>query len=130
MTKSAKVPGKTKKSKKSANAPPKRARTAYMLFASGIRKKLAEEHPQASFGELGKLAGEQWKNLSEEDKQPFVDASKAEKVEAEKAMKDYKEQQAQASLVLTSDEAEQLRSAIEQAHSALETARNLLSSTK
>lgn len=44
-------PGKSKGKKKDPNAP-KRATTAFMYFSNAMRKKLKEENPDISFGDL------------------------------------------------------------------------------
>jgi hypothetical protein len=77
----------SKKGKKDPNAP-KRGLSAFMLFSQDKRASVKEENPDATFGtpfystfspmsnqdnsvnsgQLGKLLGEAWKNLSEKEK--------------------------------------------------------------
>ena len=45
----------------------------YFMMAERDRIKLA--HPDASFGELGKLAGAEWKALTDSAKQPYIQQS-------------------------------------------------------
>jgi len=42
-----------------------------MYFSTLNRAQLKEENPEASFGELGKLVGEAWKKLSEDEKETY-----------------------------------------------------------
>ena len=56
-----------KKRKKDPNAP-KKPSSAYFHFSKKMRSKIKEENPTATFGELGKLLGEAWKQVSDEDK--------------------------------------------------------------
>ena len=64
------APKKRKKSKKDPNAP-KKAQSAYILFASKMRSKVKEENPEAGFGELTKLVSERFKNLSPEERKEW-----------------------------------------------------------
>merc|ERR1711879_41472 len=73
------------KKKKDPNAP-RKALSAYMFFAQANRDKVKKEHPDATFGELGKYLGKLWSKASKEDK-----ASKdMERYEKEKAKYDKK----------------------------------------
>mmetsp|Transcript_18496 Transcript_18496/g.26118 ORF Transcript_18496/g.26118 Transcript_18496/m.26118 type:complete len:953 (+) Transcript_18496:319-3177(+) len=77
-----------KKKKKDPNAP-KRAKTAFMYFSTANRARLKEENPDASFGELGKLVGEAWKNLSEDDKEMYERKANSDKERYKTEMADY-----------------------------------------
>ncbi|GAN07545.1 non-histone chromosomal protein 6 [Mucor ambiguus] len=67
-----------KRGKKDPNAP-KRGLSAYMFFSQDKRAQVKEENPEASFGTLGKLLGEKWKAMSDEEKKPYVDKAEADK---------------------------------------------------
>ncbi|KAI8366236.1 high mobility group box domain-containing protein [Blakeslea trispora] len=77
---------KKKRSKKDPNAP-KRGLSAYMFFSQEQRQTVKDENPEATFGQIGKLLGEKWKNMSEEDKKPYVEKAEKDKqrYEGEKA---------------------------------------------
>ncbi|KAJ2817304.1 Non-histone chromosomal protein 6, partial [Coemansia erecta] len=62
---------KKKRSKKDPNAP-KRALSAYMYFSQAKRPTVQEENPGVTFGQIGKLLGELWKTLDENERKPFV----------------------------------------------------------
>jgi len=66
------------KRKKDPNAP-KRGLSAYMFFANDNRQKVRDEHPGIKFGEVGKLLGEMWKELTDKDKGPYEAKAKADK---------------------------------------------------
>jgi len=85
-TKTRKAKGKTEKRKKDPNAP-KRGLSAYMFFANDSRDKVREENPGIKFGEVGKMLGERWKELTDKEKKPYEDKAKADKerYETEKA---------------------------------------------
>jgi hypothetical protein len=55
------------KKEKDPNAP-KKGLSAFMIFSSENRSRIKEENPGASFGELGKLLGQKWREMNEEDK--------------------------------------------------------------
>ncbi|CAO3672075.1 unnamed protein product [Rhizopus stolonifer] len=58
---------KSRRAKKDPAAP-KRGLSAYMFFSQDNRAVVKEENPKATFGEIGKLLGEKWKNLTDDEK--------------------------------------------------------------
>lgn len=82
--------GKKKGAKKDPNAP-KRALSSFMFFSKEMRSKIQEQNADASFGEIGKLIGEAWKNVSEEEKKKYEEMNKEDKERYEKDMAAYKE---------------------------------------
>ncbi|KAJ2359749.1 Non-histone chromosomal protein 6, partial [Coemansia sp. RSA 2607] len=84
-----KVSRKPKRSKKDPNAP-KRALSAYMFFSQAKRTTVKEQNPDASFGNIGKILGDMWKKMSDDDKKPYNKQADADKkrYEAEKAAHD------------------------------------------
>lgn len=75
-----------KKKEKDPNAP-KRALSSFMFFSKEIRSVIREKNPDASFGEIGKLVGDAFKKLSNEEKQKF-------QIMADKDKERYKEEMA------------------------------------
>ncbi|MEW5319915.1 MAG: hypothetical protein WDW38_011029 [Sanguina aurantia] len=69
-----------KKSRERAAGPA--LQSAYMIFATQQRPVIKEANPDASFGDLGKLMGEAWKELSDEDKQLYKDQAEELKAAA------------------------------------------------
>ncbi|KAG4305832.1 hypothetical protein PORY_000742 [Pneumocystis oryctolagi] len=67
-----------KRMKKDPGAP-KRGLSAYMFFAQENRELVKTENPNATFGQIGKLLGERWKNMSPKDKQPYENRAKKDK---------------------------------------------------
>jgi len=43
-----------------------------MFFVQDYRERIKSENPEASFGELGKLLGAKWKEMSETEKKVSV----------------------------------------------------------
>lgn len=83
----AKGKGKTDEAKamiKAIGKPPRGA-TAYNLFCSKNRTRVAGENPDADFGEVTRLVAAEWKELSNKEKAPFTKAAAASKAKAEKA---------------------------------------------
>ncbi|GES58528.1 non-histone chromosomal protein 6 [Aspergillus terreus] len=68
----------TTRRKKDPNAP-KRGLSAYMFFANENRDKVREENPGITFGQVGKMLGEKWKALSEDDRRPYEEKAAADK---------------------------------------------------
>ncbi|KAI8646161.1 high mobility group box domain-containing protein, partial [Parasitella parasitica] len=77
-TKPAKVDEKKKRSKKDPNTP-KRGLSAYMFFSQDQRATVKEENPEASFGQIGKILGEKWKKMSDDEKKPYNKKAEADK---------------------------------------------------
>jgi len=72
--------GVTKKTaKKRKQEGPKRPLSAYMFFAQENRASIASDNPDAGFGELGKLVGQKWGELSTSDKAPYAKKNKEDK---------------------------------------------------
>ncbi|WVO15613.1 non-histone chromosomal protein 6 [Cryptococcus depauperatus] len=69
---------------------PKRALSAYMFFVQDYRERIKTENPEASFGDVGKLLGIKWKEMSDAEKKPYNDKAKADKERADKQNADYK----------------------------------------
>ncbi|KAF4550960.1 Non-histone chromosomal protein 6 [Elsinoe fawcettii] len=66
------------KRKKDPNAP-KRGLSAYMFFANEQRDKVREDNPGIKFGEVGRMLGDKWKQLSEKQKAPYEAKAAADK---------------------------------------------------
>ncbi|TYJ52251.1 hypothetical protein B9479_007157 [Cryptococcus floricola] len=80
---------KAKREKKDPNKP-KRALSAYMFFVQDYRERIKTENPDATFGDVGKLLGLKWKEMSDSEKEPYNKKAAADKVRAEKDSAAYK----------------------------------------
>jgi len=69
---------------------PKRPGTAFMLFMGDFRKEMAGKEPEGGVAALAKLGGERWRNMTEEDKKPYVEKQNVEKIRYEANMEDYR----------------------------------------
>jgi len=58
---------------------PKRGLSAYMFFSQEHRKSVQTENPDAGFGEIGKILGERWKNMSDTEKTPYTKKAAVDK---------------------------------------------------
>ncbi|CEO97807.1 HMG box domain-containing protein [Plasmodiophora brassicae] len=58
---------------------PKRPLSAFMYFSQEKRSDVKADNPETSFGDLGKILGQMWKDLSEDDKKPYVEKAAADK---------------------------------------------------
>ncbi|ORZ01322.1 high mobility group box domain-containing protein [Syncephalastrum racemosum] len=78
--------GSKRKTKKDKTGP-KRGLSAYMFFSQENRQKVKDEHPDANFGTIGKILGEKWKNMTDQEKAPYNAKADADRkrYEAEKA---------------------------------------------
>jgi len=69
----------TKKRTKKDPLKPKRALSAYMFFVQDWRERVKSENPDASFGDVGRLLGAKWKEMSAAEKKPYEDKAAADK---------------------------------------------------
>ncbi|CEO95459.1 HMG box domain-containing protein [Plasmodiophora brassicae] len=87
----AKTKSPTKKAAKGAGKKEKpavkRGLSAYMFFVQANRVKIKEDNPDATFGELGKILGQKWKELDEKEKAPYEKLAAADKARYEKDKK-------------------------------------------
>lgn len=68
---------------------PKRNPTAYFIFLSDFRKKMANQKlPDGQ--KIPSLAGEKWRTMSDKDKEPYLKEEAKEKAKYEEAMKEYR----------------------------------------
>lgn len=50
-----------------------------MFFANDTRDLVKSENPDITFGQVGKMLGERWKALSDEEKLPYQAKAEADK---------------------------------------------------
>lgn len=62
---------------------------AYMRYSRKVWEKVKASHPEMKMWDIGKLIGEQWRNLPEDERQGFFAEYEVEKAEYQEAMKAY-----------------------------------------
>ncbi len=77
---------KKKKKKKKEEGEPKRPTTAFFFYTSSIRADITKANPGKKVGELSKIFGQMWAELSDEDKKPFQDKNESDKERYAKEM--------------------------------------------
>ncbi|KAK3586892.1 hypothetical protein CHS0354_017689 [Potamilus streckersoni] len=70
--------GKKRKNVPEVNAPRKPA-TGYVLFAIEKRQEVKAQNPNLSFSDITKCLGQNWSNLSPEEKQVYLDKAEEDK---------------------------------------------------
>jgi hypothetical protein len=75
---------------------PKRGLTAYMFFSKENRALIKEANPDATFGDIGKLVGQQWKALTDKQKMPYVKKAAKDQERAKQELTEYRESQTEA----------------------------------
>jgi len=61
---------------------PKQGLSAYIIFTSEIREQTKKENPDLPMTDLSKVMGAKWKDLTDEEKAPYVAKSEADKARA------------------------------------------------
>lgn len=82
---------KRKKSKKIVRAKdyPKYFQNAYVRYCNESRPKVAKEHPQLDPVEITKLVANMWYNLTNEEKQPYLQQAKIDKERFKRELKEF-----------------------------------------
>ena len=74
-------------------AKPKRPKSSYLFFCDKARpnlmQKMTKNDTKINLGEIEKQLGKKWKKLNKEDKLPYVELSKKDKMRFENAMEKY-----------------------------------------
>jgi hypothetical protein len=83
MPKAVKDTKPARKAKKDASKP-KRALSAYMFFVQDWRERIKAENPDAGFGDIGRLLGAKWKEMTDSEKKPYEAKALADKGRAAK----------------------------------------------
>ena len=68
----ASVVKKTRKNKKKTNQLSTRTPSSYVLFSMDYRKTVMNDHPDFSLGDVSRMCGAKWKELSDADKNPYI----------------------------------------------------------
>ena len=80
---------KTSSKKTKDPAAPKKNRSAYIFFCMTTRSSVKTENPDFKTTEITAELGRRWKNMSDDEKQPFTKQSAEDKKRYEAEMKDY-----------------------------------------
>lgn len=85
----------SKREQRLRSGKPKKALSAFMYFTQAKRAETREAHPGITFGEIAKIMGAMWKDMSEADRKPYVDLAEADKVRYAGEMKVYTDKKAE-----------------------------------
>lgn len=69
---------------------PKASVSAYMLYVCSARPDVVKQNPDISFQEIGKTLGQQWRNLSEEDRKLYNDKALEDRKRYEREIEEWK----------------------------------------
>ncbi|GAV70260.1 LOW QUALITY PROTEIN: HMG_box domain-containing protein/SSrecog domain-containing protein/Rtt106 domain-containing protein, partial [Cephalotus follicularis] len=83
---------KKQKKKKDPNAP-KRALSGFMFFSQMERENIKKSNPGIAFTDVGRVLGDKWKKMSEEEKEPYEAKARADKKRYKDQISGYKNPQ-------------------------------------
>ncbi|KAJ3428343.1 high mobility group protein dsp1 [Anaeramoeba flamelloides] len=68
---------------------PKGRLTSYMFYNKETNLQVRKEYPKMTFTEISKECSKRWRNLSEKERQVFIDKSEQDKLRFEREMKEF-----------------------------------------
>mmetsp|Transcript_34885 Transcript_34885/g.109581 ORF Transcript_34885/g.109581 Transcript_34885/m.109581 type:complete len:582 (-) Transcript_34885:266-2011(-) len=80
--------------KKKEPGAPKKCSTAFLFYANVHRSTTKEQHPDLKHSELLKVLGEQWRHLSDVEKEPYEEQAKEDRIRYEREMDAWRQRKA------------------------------------
>ncbi len=78
----------------------KKPKTSFLIYAEKVRDSIKEEHPTLKVPQVAKMIGKQWRELSDEERNVYIDLYKKKKVEYEAKRKVFEDEELKNMMVL------------------------------
>jgi hypothetical protein len=75
--------------KKEKSDKPKRPTTAYLIFSNDNRDSIKEKNPNMKVTDIAKVLGGMWREMGDDEKQPYVDRAEQEKERYHRELKEW-----------------------------------------
>lgn len=70
---------------------PERPLMPYMRFCKHVWETIKQDNPELKLGEIGKMIGQRWRNMADDEKQKYLDQYESEKAEYHRATAIYQQ---------------------------------------
>jgi len=97
---------RARKGKKKDKNAPKKPCSAFFWFSREKRSEFKAKNPDAGFGEMGKLIGSAWRQLSDDEKKPYNEKAAKDKERYQQEMSTYEKPKSESEEESSSSESE------------------------
>jgi len=94
--------------------PPEKPLMPYMRFCKYVWETIKQDNPDLKLGEIGKLIGQRWRTMPEDEKQKYIDQYEQEKNEYHRAISLYQQSPAYQAYLSAKEQQKQLEQKVKE----------------